>query len=107
MRRKGAGAVARSSGQTDETRPSSRLPGFHKLTLQQRLEHIARAHGLSPEEIATLRSPGPLPLETANSMIENAVGTFSLPLGLGLNLQVNRRDYLVPMAVEEPGSSEF
>ena len=35
-------------------------------------------------------------------MIENAVGTFSLPLGLGLNLQVNGRDYLVPMAVEEP-----
>jgi hydroxymethylglutaryl-CoA reductase len=28
--------------------------------------------------------------------------TFPLPLGLALNLTVNRRDYLVPMAVEEP-----
>ena len=49
-----------------------------------------------------LRSAETLPLGTANTMIENAVGTFSLPLGLGLNLQVNGRDYIVPMAVEEP-----
>jgi hydroxymethylglutaryl-CoA reductase len=96
------GAVARSTAAPQEARPSSRLPGFHKLTLQQRLEHIARSHGLTEEEVATLHSPGPLPLSTANTMIENAVGTFSLPLGLGLNLQVNGLDYLVPMAVEEP-----
>jgi hydroxymethylglutaryl-CoA reductase len=96
------GAAARSTAEPQETRPSSRLPGFHKWTLQERLEHIARSHGLSPEDIATLHSPGPLLLSTANTMIENAVGTFSLPLGLGLNLQVNGRDYLVPMALEEP-----
>lgn len=102
MRGKGFGAVARNAAAQQEARPSSRLPGFHKLTLQQRLEYLAKEHGLSAEEIATLHSPGPLPLSTANNMIENAVGTFSLPLGLGLNLQVNGRDYLVPMAVEEP-----
>ncbi len=96
------GAVARNTAEPQDARPSSRLPGFHKLTLHERLEHIARTHGLSAEEIAVLHSAGPLPLSTANSMIENAVGTFSLPLGLGLNLQVNGRDYLVPMAVEEP-----
>jgi hydroxymethylglutaryl-CoA reductase len=102
VRGKGTGALARNSAEQPEARPSSRLPGFHKLSLQQRLDHIARSHGLSPEEVATLHSPGPLPVTTANSMIENAVGTFSLPLGLGLNLLVNGRDYLVPMAVEEP-----
>ncbi len=96
------GAVARNAAEVEETRPSSRLPGFHKLTLEQRLQHIARTHGLSAEDIETLRSTGSLPFATANSMIENAVGTFSLPLGLGLNMQVNGRDYLVPMAVEEP-----
>jgi len=96
------GAVARNTAEPQEARPSSRLPGFHKLTLQERLERIARSHGLTEEEVAVLHSPGPLPLSTANTMIENAVGTFSLPLGLGLNLQVNGRDYLVPMAVEEP-----
>ena len=102
MRGKATGALARNSVAPHEPRPSSRLPGFHKLTLKQRLDHLARSHGLSEEELATLHSPGPLPIATANSMIENAVGTFSLPLGLGLNLLVNGRDYLVPMAVEEP-----
>jgi hydroxymethylglutaryl-CoA reductase len=96
------GAVARNAGEPKEARPSSRLPGFHKLTLEQRLEQIARSHGLSAEEKATLHRLGSLPLSTANSMIENVVGTFSLPLGLGLNLEVNGNDYLVPMAVEEP-----
>src|SRR6185503_19329338 len=59
-------------------------------------------HGLSSEDLELLRSAETLPLGTANTMIENAVGTFSLPLGVGLNLRVNGRDYLVPMAVEEP-----
>src|SRR5215470_4338290 len=57
---------------------------------------------LTVEELALLQTPGSLHPEIANQMIENAIGTFSLPLGLGLNLQVNGRDYLVPMAVEEP-----
>jgi hydroxymethylglutaryl-CoA reductase len=96
------GAVARNAGEPKEARPSSRLPGFHKLTLEQRLEQLARSHGLSPEEKVTLHRLGSLPLSTANSMIENVVGTFSLPLGLGLNLEVNGTDYLVPMALEEP-----
>src|SRR5690606_9391408 len=29
-------------------------------------------------------------------------GTFELPLGIATNFQVNGRDYLIPMAVEEP-----
>ena len=35
-------------------------------------------------------------------MIENVIGTFSLPLGLGLNFLIDGKDYVVPMAVEEP-----
>jgi hydroxymethylglutaryl-CoA reductase len=35
-------------------------------------------------------------------MIENVIGTYSLPLGLAVNFQVNGRDVLVPMAIEEP-----
>ncbi|MCI0671077.1 MAG: 3-hydroxy-3-methylglutaryl-CoA reductase, partial [Myxococcaceae bacterium] len=81
---------------------TSRLPGFHKLTLAERLEKIARLYRLSSEEIAQLHGHLQLSPELANEMIENAVGTFSLPLGLGLNLAVNGRDYVVPMAVEEP-----
>jgi hydroxymethylglutaryl-CoA reductase len=35
-------------------------------------------------------------------MIENCIGLISIPLGLGLSIKVNNRNYLVPMAVEEP-----
>jgi hydroxymethylglutaryl-CoA reductase len=81
---------------------TSRLAGFYKLPIPERVEQIGRMLHLTPEELSFMQGVQALPPETANQMIENAVGTFSLPLGLGLNLQVNGRDYLVPMAVEEP-----
>jgi hydroxymethylglutaryl-CoA reductase len=81
---------------------TSRLAGFHKLSVPQRLERLAQTVRLSPEELQRLQGAGGLGLELANQMIENAVGTFSLPLGLGLNFTINGRDYLVPMVVEEP-----
>jgi len=83
-------------------RVSSRLPGFHKLSLAERRERIARMYKLTVEEVQHLSGTAPLDADTANLMIENALGTFTLPLGLGLNLQVNGKDYVVPMAVEEP-----
>ncbi|HZA52280.1 MAG TPA: hydroxymethylglutaryl-CoA reductase, degradative [Myxococcaceae bacterium] len=81
---------------------TSRLPGFHKLDLSVRLEHIARMFQLTPEEVEILRGDENLTAEITNAMIENAVGAFHLPLGLGLNLMVNGKDYVVPMAIEEP-----
>ncbi|MCY1021514.1 hydroxymethylglutaryl-CoA reductase, degradative [Pyxidicoccus sp. MSG2] len=81
---------------------TSRLAGFHKLPMEERLAQLARMFRLTPEELQQLRGTASLEPVLANQMIENAVGTFSLPLGLGLNMQVNGRDYLVPMAVEEP-----
>ncbi len=80
---------------------TSRLSGFHKLPVADRLGTISRMMRLSGDEVAALQGAG-LSTEMANQMIENAIGTFSLPLGLGLNMQVNGRDYIVPMAVEEP-----
>jgi hydroxymethylglutaryl-CoA reductase len=81
---------------------SSRLPGFHTLARAERLRRVARMFGLSAREAAALGSGKGLDPETADRMIENALGTFALPLGLGLNLTVNGRDHVVPMAVEEP-----
>lgn len=81
---------------------TSRLSGFHRLPMTERLATVARMMRLSTEETAQLHGRTGLDLDTANQMIENAVGVFHLPLGLGLNMQVNGRDYLVPMAVEEP-----
>jgi hydroxymethylglutaryl-CoA reductase len=81
---------------------TSRLSGFHKLPMEERLAQVAKMARLDADEVALLRGGLTLSPKTADQMIENAVGTFSLPLGLGLNLQVNEKDYLVPMAVEEP-----
>ncbi|MBX5484343.1 MAG: hydroxymethylglutaryl-CoA reductase, degradative [Myxococcaceae bacterium] len=81
---------------------TSRLAGFHKLPLEERLAKIGRMFQLAPEEIDVLRGAANLSVETADMMIENAVGTFHLPFGLGLNLVVNGKEYLVPMTVEEP-----
>jgi hydroxymethylglutaryl-CoA reductase len=80
----------------------SRLPDFRSLTLAERLAQLAGTVGLTPEDVALLAAPGALPIERANGMIENVVGTFELPFGIATNFQVNGRDVLVPMAVEEP-----
>jgi hydroxymethylglutaryl-CoA reductase len=80
----------------------SRLPNFRALTPAQRLAAIADAASLTPEERQLLAQPGALGLDRADGMIENVIGAFELPLGVAGNFQVNGRDVLVPMAVEEP-----
>lgn len=80
----------------------SRLPNFRALTPAQRLEHVAKTVGLSADEVALLGNGNALPLETADGMIENVIGKFEMPFGVCGNFQVNGRDVLVPMVVEEP-----
>ncbi|MCB9421361.1 MAG: hydroxymethylglutaryl-CoA reductase, degradative [Ardenticatenaceae bacterium] len=80
---------------------SSRLPGFYKLSLAERVETIAEWANLTGDEKAILVDRG-LKADQADMMIENALGTFELPLGIAANFQINGRDYLIPMAVEEP-----
>lgn len=80
----------------------SRLPNFRALTPTQRLAAIADAASLTADERRLLAEPGALGLARADGMIENVLGTFELPLGVAGNFQVNGRDVLVPMAVEEP-----
>jgi hydroxymethylglutaryl-CoA reductase len=81
---------------------TSRIPGFYTLPLDQRLDKLAEAAGLSTADILALRTSKGLTDQEADHMVENAVGTFSLPLGIGLNFVVNGREVLVPMVIEEP-----
>lgn len=81
---------------------TSRLPGFYHLSIEERIARLADIYELSLEEIQTLSSQGALSLEQADKMIENAVGLFSLPIGIGTNFLINGKEYLVPMAIEEP-----
>ena len=81
---------------------SSRIPGFYKMTVEDRKQYIIDLFNLTEEEANQLLNPISLPEETADNMIENVIGTFSLPMGLGLNFKINEKDYVVPMVVEEP-----
>ena len=85
-----------------EPRPrgSSRFPGFYKLSVSERTAALAEYADLTAEQQFILRREG-LTAERADHMIENVIGVFGLPLGLAVNFQINGRDYVVPMAVEE------
>jgi hydroxymethylglutaryl-CoA reductase len=80
---------------------TSRLGGFYDLGIQERAQRVADLVGLEAEELAILTGSG-LDPERADQMIENVVGTHGLPLGIAANFVINGRDYLVPMAIEEP-----
>jgi hydroxymethylglutaryl-CoA reductase len=79
---------------------SSRISGFYKLSPTERQHVLADWASLSAAQVAALE--GALGLSLADKMIENAVGTYALPLGIATNFVVNGRDVLVPMVIEEP-----
>jgi hydroxymethylglutaryl-CoA reductase len=82
---------------------SSRIPGFYKLSVPERLKTLHQRNILSYEDYAILKNGKSfLRPEDSDKMVENVIGVFGLPLGLGLNMLVNNKDYVVPMAVEEP-----
>jgi hydroxymethylglutaryl-CoA reductase len=80
---------------------SSRLSGFYDLGVKERATLVAEWAGLDEIERAVLMGAG-LQTERADQMVENVVGTHALPLGIAPNFLVNGRDYLIPMAIEEP-----
>ena len=81
---------------------SSEAPGFYKKKPSERLKHVKAFADLSDEETEAISDYGALGKETANRMIENVVGTFPMPLGIAANFMINGKDYMVPMALEEP-----
>ncbi len=81
---------------------TSELPGFYKLSVQERLELVRKLAGLTEEEAKAIGNTGGLSADVASRMIENVVGGMTLPLGMATNFLVNGRDYVVPMALEEP-----
>jgi len=80
---------------------SSRLPGFYKLSPHERRARVAEHADLDDAQRQTLDA-GALSIARADLMVENVVGTFGLPLGIGANFTINGQDVLIPMVVEEP-----
>ena len=81
---------------------NSELQGFYKLSMEERRRVLKRETSLTEEEIGAMANTGGLPAETADHMIENVVGGYTYPLGIATNFRINDKDYLVPMALEEP-----
>ena len=81
---------------------SSRISGFYKRPMEERVSIVADYAGLTPDEVELLRSGGGLSLEAADRMIENVLGTMAFPLGVAVNFRIKGRDFLVPMVLEEP-----
>jgi hydroxymethylglutaryl-CoA reductase len=81
---------------------SSRLSGFYKYSLTQRVKLVCEWAGLG--DVANLILDGQNGMTTilADNMIENVIGVYGLPLGIATNFQINQQDYLIPMVIEEP-----
>ena len=81
----------------------SSISKFFEKTLKERLGIVADFSDLSPDELKIIEdATGGISFEKADNMIENAIGTFSLPLGIATNFRINGNDYLIPMVIEEP-----
>ncbi len=83
------------------TASSSRIVGFHKSALAQRIEGVATFASLTSDDRALLGNTGNLPVDLADHLIENFIGTMNIPVGIATNMKVDGRDRLIPMATEE------
>jgi len=81
---------------------TSRLPGFYKLSIDERLKIVKEFAGLTEEETLALKNFGNLGEKLADVMIENVIGAISYPFAVAVNFMINGREYLVPMVLEEP-----
>lgn len=79
----------------------SRVPGFYRLSVDDRRAELRRRGVIDTAGLAHLCG-GALAPDDADKLVENAVGVLGVPVGIGLNMQINGRDHFVPMAVEEP-----
>ncbi|MEU6605892.1 hydroxymethylglutaryl-CoA reductase, degradative [Streptomyces shenzhenensis] len=81
---------------------NSRLSGMKDLSISERRARIAQSAAVEPESLNVLDPEHGLTLEQADHMVENTIGVLGVPLGVATNFTVNGRDYLIPMATEEP-----
>ena len=79
----------------------SRLSGFYKLSVEERRNIVARLSNLSEDQIEALSNTGELSESAADHMIENVIGTMSLPVGIATNFIIDEKAYLIPFCVEE------
>lgn len=75
--------------------------GFSKLSREERFQRLFELGALSQADIQFLQQGGIKDLNLADKLIENVIGYFQLPLGVATNFNIDGRDYVIPLAVEE------
>ena len=80
----------------------SRVSGFYKLSREDRVKKLKEITGLEEDDLGPLVDPGQVDMGVLDHMIENVVGAMTLPLGIATNFLIDGKDYLIPMAIEEP-----
>lgn len=80
---------------------TSRISGFHKLSVEQRIERVSAFADLDAAQRRQLAAPSNIDAHLADHMIENMITTIAIPVGIATNMRVDGRDVLAPMATEE------
>ena len=81
---------------------TSELPGFYRKTVGERRAVLREWAGLTDDDLRAFEFPPGIDSALVERMIENVVGVMTLPLGIATNFRINGKDYLIPMAIEEP-----
>jgi len=81
---------------------NTRVPGFYRLSPKDRFDIVTVGRNLTDDQLKSLSGEHPLPMDLADSMIENVIGQIGIPLGIATNFKINGKDMFIPMATEEP-----
>ncbi len=80
----------------------SDISGFYKLSLGERQKSLSELVNLDDEEVKLLKNFGYFKETQIDTLIENVIGSYQLPIGIACNFRINNKDYLIPMVIEEP-----
>ncbi len=81
---------------------NSEISGFYKLSMKERRELLSKLIKFNENDISLLENLGYFTESQIDTIIENVVGSYQLPIGIACNFKVNNKDYLIPMVIEEP-----
>jgi hydroxymethylglutaryl-CoA reductase len=82
--------------------PTSEIPNLYKIPPAGRMKIVKEFAKLDEKEADAIGSLSGLKIDVADRMIENVIGAIPIPLGVATNFLINGKDYIVPMAIEEP-----
>jgi len=80
----------------------SDISGFYKLTIKERQKLLSELVDLNQDDLEILNTFGYFKPAQIDTLIENVVGSYQLPLGLAFNFKINDQDFIIPMVIEEP-----